>query len=134
MAPTSFGLDEMHMLGLGISKQLISLIDGGKRNKKDYTHGDLYLGERTTNALFIEMENSLPTIPTVFDGSFRPPISTYTTRAVDWLDIIRYIIPSLFIPAYETTIAKDALLALVTIIQIALQSNINDELLRLMEE
>jgi hypothetical protein len=120
------------MLGLGLSKQLISLMDGGKRQNKDYTNGDLYLGEAKTKALFIEMEESRSTIPSVFTGSFRQPHGKYTTRAVDWLDIARFIIPSLFVPAYSNATTRNALLAIVSVIQIALQRSIDDVLVQLL--
>jgi hypothetical protein len=91
------------------------------------------------------MENTRSTIPAVFDGSFRQPISTHTTRAVDWIDIVRYIFPSLFVPAYSCSACstpnactcsdtKDALLSLVTILQITLQPTINDEMISLMKK
>jgi hypothetical protein len=133
VGPTSFGLDEMHMLGLGLSKQLMSLINGGKRVNKHYSSGTLCLGESKTNQLLIEMENARYTIPSDFEGSFRRPFGKYTTRAVDWLDITRYMIPSLFVPIYSAIIAKDALMAIVTVIQIALQVDITNEMLDLME-
>lgn len=133
VAPTSFAFDELHTLGYGISKQLVSLMEGGKRQNKDYTKGDLYIGEKETMALFTAMEQSRSTIPSVFTGSFRRPHGKYTTRAVDWLDISRFVIPSLFVPACPNRDAQDALLAIVSVIQIALQPSINNELLQLME-
>ncbi|ORZ07085.1 hypothetical protein BCR42DRAFT_311861, partial [Absidia repens] len=134
VGPTSFGLDEMHMLGLGISRQLLSLLDGGKGSKKNHTRGDLYIGEKVAKIFFAMMEDSRSTIPAVFKGSFRQPYSTFTTRAVDYIDIVRYIIPSLFVPAYSNRSAMDALLSLVMIIQIAIQPVISNDLLDQMQD
>jgi hypothetical protein len=121
------------MIGQGVAREVISLINGRKGKKMAYDKGDLYLGGNSTKRLFAEMEQSCYTIPSIFHGSFKQPFGTHTTRAVDWLDIIRYVIPTLFVPSYKDSCTKDALLAITTVVQIALQTDITDSLLEELE-
>jgi hypothetical protein len=122
-----FALDEMHMIGHGLCYQLVSLMEGGKRDKKDYTNSDLYLGPQETARLFGLMEDSLPNIPTSFDGAFKKPFGKHSTRAVDWIDMTRYVIPALFVPRLVDPLAQTAVLSLISCIQIALQKSISPE-------
>jgi hypothetical protein len=52
-----------------------------------------------------------------FDGSFRTPKSKYTTRAVDWIALVCYAVPSLIVPTIQDDEAVAALMAIVRFVQ-----------------
>lgn len=54
-------------------------------------------------------------------------------RAVDWLDFLLYVVPTLVVPYLPSTSAKKALLALVKGCALALQWRLTEDLLREME-
>ncbi|ORY97016.1 hypothetical protein BCR42DRAFT_497405 [Absidia repens] len=81
----------MHMLGLGF--------------KKIYTLGDLYIGERVAK---IADQQSLQ-FSKVYSSNHIAPIRS---ELADYIDIMRYIIPSLFVPAYSNRSVMNALLSL----------------------
>ncbi|SAL97130.1 hypothetical protein, partial, partial [Absidia glauca] len=99
--PALFALDEMHLFGHGLSSQLVSLMEGGKRDKKDYSKSSLFIGSKETARLFGLMEASRANIPVSFDGAFKKPFGKHTTRAVDWIDMARLSCISAIDPGVE---------------------------------
>jgi hypothetical protein len=97
------------------------------------SRGDLCLGDRRLADLFVAMENSLHQIPATFDGSFRVPFGKNTTRAVDWIDIVRFAVPALMVPKMRDPGSKMAVMCLVTFIQLSLQKKIGASQLEEME-
>ncbi|SAM04433.1 hypothetical protein [Absidia glauca] len=127
--PVTFGLDELHLLGHGLCKQVLDLITGITTKK-----GDLFLTNVKVQGLFADMENSRCGIPASFDGSFRTPHSKYTTRSVDYLALISYVVPALFVAELRTAEAKHALLSVVKFLQLAQLRSITEQQLNIMDE
>lgn len=73
-------------------------------------------------------------IPVSFQGSFDNVMRKKDgVRAVDWLDFLLYIVPTLIVPYLPSTSAKKAVLALVKGCALALQWRLTEDLLREME-
>ncbi|SAM02737.1 hypothetical protein [Absidia glauca] len=106
--PVTFGLDELHLLGHGLCKEVLAMA-------------------KIVKKLFVDMEHSLRSIPTTFDGSFRTPNSKHTTRAVDYLAIVTYAIPALFVNEMVNGEAKHALKSIVKFLQLAQLRSISDQ-------
>jgi hypothetical protein len=121
------------MLGHGVSQQLVGLMRNGISGKHSYRNSGLYLGETVMATLFKTMSDSLHQIPTSFDGSFHTPSSKHTTRAVDWIDIVRFVIPVLVVPKLSNHQAQLSVLNLVKFMQIALQKTISTDQLEEMD-
>jgi hypothetical protein len=114
----------MHLFGHGLAHHLIDMVGGSKYKAADYSKGDLFLGHAAITKLFDGMEESLPLIPTSFKGSFRKPFGQNTTRAVDWVDIARYVISALFISKFKDPDTKTAVISIVKFLQLSLQPTI----------
>ncbi|CAO3601492.1 unnamed protein product [Absidia cylindrospora] len=85
----------------------------------------MYIGSSSAARLFIDMENSLPTIPTTFDGSFRSPFGRHTSRAVDYIDLVLYVIPAIFVRHFKNLQTRVSVLSIVHFMQIALQWSVS---------
>ena len=71
---------------------------------------------------------SRQTIPVSFQGSFHNVFEKIEgTRAVDWLDFLLYIVPTLVVPYLPTVASKKATLALVKGCALSLQWDISPE-------
>jgi hypothetical protein len=127
--PVTFGLDELHLLGHGLCKQVLDLIKGNATKK-----GDLISANAKVQELFADMENSRCGIPASFDGFFRTPHSKYTTSAVDYLTIMTYVLPALFVAEPRTAEAKHAMLSVVKCLQLAQLRSITEQQLNIMDE
>ncbi|KAI8335441.1 hypothetical protein BC941DRAFT_453823 [Chlamydoabsidia padenii] len=103
--PEVFGLDKRHLLGHGIAAQLLAMMGGHVNDEKHDGNGDLFLGVTKVGRLFEKMDKSIPYIPTSFDGSFRTPFGKNTCRAVDCIDILRFVVPAVFVPKIRDTAA-----------------------------
>ncbi|OAD68523.1 hypothetical protein PHYBLDRAFT_172950 [Phycomyces blakesleeanus NRRL 1555(-)] len=74
--------------------------------------------------------SSRPYIPVSFQGSFDNVFSKIDgTRAVDWLDFLLYIVPTLVVPFLSNRAVKTAVLSLVKGCALALQWTLTSELL-----
>lgn len=136
-----FGLEEMHLIGRGIGSLMYNLIivdNDLKRNCKFfYTRRNgktsmagypFYIPRRQLHAIGQQIAKSRKSIPTSFQGSFKNIISkTDGTRAVDWLDFLLYIVPTLVVPYLRTAAAKKAVLSLVKGCALALQWSLTEE-------
>ncbi|SAM03008.1 hypothetical protein [Absidia glauca] len=90
-APTIFAIDEMHLIGHGLANQLIDMLEH-------------YKGEDRYQQRSLPWPNS---------SSFRKPFGQNTTRAVDWVDIARSVIPALFTSKFKDPETKTAVISIV---------------------
>lgn len=124
-----YSLDEMHLLSEGLSKQI--------NNFMHYQHNSKYIPEScldinytfaykddvrvaTINGIINKkITNSAKFIPTSFQGSWNEINGYY--RAVDWLDYLLYIVPTIVFPYLKHQNTKDNLMELINGCTIALQ-------------
>ncbi|CAO3599391.1 unnamed protein product [Absidia cylindrospora] len=96
--PFFFGMDELHCIGMGICQQVYKLLEGvykGEFGGGCFMKSNTWW-QRYQDALS-QCRSSLPM--SEFNGSFRYPRSKYSTRAVDWIDLVCYTIPALGLPS-----------------------------------
>lgn len=103
----------------------------GSKSTNDYP---FYISKQKLKLIGESIAKSRKFIPTSFQGSFDDIITkTDGTRAVDWLDFLLYIVPTLIVPYLPNEGVKRALLALVKGCSIALQWEITEQLINEME-
>ncbi|KAI8969555.1 hypothetical protein BDB01DRAFT_732242 [Pilobolus umbonatus] len=142
-----FGLDEMHLLGQGMGRFLVELIvevnksprnshilhgvKDGASNMDGYT---FKVDHQKLAAAGKMIEESRRKIPVSFQGSWDNLISrTSGARAIDFLDFLLYVVPTLIVPLFEDKNVRLALLKLVRGCAIALQWELTEGLIREME-
>ena len=95
-------------------------------NSLDYSF-DLNVSSGRSTRFFEKIDeyvnNSRKTVPTSFEGNWER--TKGHNRAVDWLDFLLYILPTIVIQHLKHTEAKDALMNLVYGCSIALQWSIS---------
>ena len=141
---TFFGLDELHLIARGIGKQMYELItvanlpagqdsifyytdSNGNKNKEDYP---FFVPKKNLKVIGDNITISRKFIPTSFQGSFDNVFSKIDgTRAVDWLDILLYIVPTIVVPYLPNTEVKNAVLSLVKGCALALQWTLTEDLI-----
>ncbi|OAD71751.1 hypothetical protein PHYBLDRAFT_72820 [Phycomyces blakesleeanus NRRL 1555(-)] len=136
-----FALDELHLVARGIGKHIYNLITVSltKETKFFYTHPDDTLST-TEYPFFIPrtglvtigncITSSRPYISVLFQGSFDNVFSIIdSTHAVDWLDFLLYIVPTLVVPFLPNRAVKTAVLSLVKGCALTLQWTLTSELL-----
>ncbi|OAD70072.1 hypothetical protein PHYBLDRAFT_73877 [Phycomyces blakesleeanus NRRL 1555(-)] len=140
-----FALDELHLIARGIGKLVYDLITITitKETKFYYTHPDNTLNTteypfHIPRADLVTIGNCITSsqkyIPTSFQGSFDNVFAKIDgTRAVDWLDFLLYLVPTLVVPYLPNRAVKTALLSLVKGCALALQWTLTSELLDEME-
>jgi hypothetical protein len=136
----------MHLIARGIGKHIYDLImvDITKNSIFYYTNTDstvnstqypFYISKTNLLAIGSCISQSRKFIPTSFQGSFDDVIRGIDgTRAVDWLDFLLYIVPTVVVPCLSTESCKQAVLALVRGCSIALQWELTHELIDDMEK
>ncbi|OAD71978.1 C2H2-type zinc finger transcription factor [Phycomyces blakesleeanus NRRL 1555(-)] len=140
-----FALDELHLIARGIGKLVYDLITVTltKETKFYYTHPDNTLNTteypfHIPRADLVTIGNCITSsrkyIPTSFQGSFDNVFAKIDgTRAVDWLDFLLYLVPTLVVPYLPNRAVKTALLSLVKGCALVLQWTLTSELLDEME-
>ncbi|OAD65483.1 C2H2-type zinc finger transcription factor [Phycomyces blakesleeanus NRRL 1555(-)] len=140
-----FALDELHLIARGIGKLVYDLITVTltKETKFYYTHPDNTLNTteypfHIPRADLVTIGNCITSsqkyIPTSFQGSFDNIFAKIDgTHAVDWLDFLLYLVPTLVVPYLPNRAVKTALLSLVKGCALALQWTLTSELLDEME-
>ncbi|OAD69424.1 hypothetical protein PHYBLDRAFT_172669 [Phycomyces blakesleeanus NRRL 1555(-)] len=140
-----FALDKLHLIARGIRKLVYDLITVTltKETKFYYTHLDNTLNTtkypfHIPRADLVTIGNCITSsrkyIPTLFQGSFDNIFAKIDdTRAVDWLDFLLYLVPTLVVPYLPNRAVKTALLSLVKGCALALQWTLTSELLDEME-
>ncbi|KAI8968632.1 hypothetical protein BDB01DRAFT_733094 [Pilobolus umbonatus] len=134
-----FGLDEMHLLGQGIGRFVLKLIvpkynvSFRPRNvDKAYT---FFVDKKELEAAGHQIKESQKHIPTSFQGSWDNLIQKVDgARAIDFIDFLLYVIPTLIVPLLEGEIVKKVLLSLVRGCSIALQWDLTESLITEMQE
>ncbi|SAL94841.1 hypothetical protein, partial, partial [Absidia glauca] len=102
--PFFFGLDELHLIGMGLCRQLYLLFRGNHDGENEFK---LSKSSKWWKQFEADLEASRPTIPmSEFHGSFRVPWSKYSTRDVDWIDLVRYVFPALVVPSLPPAAAS----------------------------
>ncbi|OAD71933.1 hypothetical protein PHYBLDRAFT_169846 [Phycomyces blakesleeanus NRRL 1555(-)] len=119
-----FALDELHLIARGIGKLVYDLITVTltKETKIYYTHPDNTLNTteypfHIPRADLVTIGNCITSsqkyIPPSIQGSFDDVFAKIdNTRAVDWLDFLLYLVPTLVVPYLPNRAVKTALLSL----------------------
>ena len=146
--PSFFGLDEMHLLGQGMGRLIHNLIittcmtTGHTKymhKKDDDTFNMSGYSFAVVKKDLLEVgkciEASRSKIPVSFQGSWDNLIvKTDGARAVDFLDFLLFVIPTLIVPLFRNTSARRALLSLVKGCAIALQWELDESMIKEMEK
>lgn len=127
-----FGLDELHLVGHGICKQLHKLLSGDY--DVDNSTEKLSLSAATWGQISMDLTNSSNTIiHQDFDCALRLPSARRSHRSVDWLGLIMYVYPCLVIPRLPEESAS-VVMGMVKFIQQTQQFNITSSDLDDMDE
>ncbi|OAD75979.1 hypothetical protein PHYBLDRAFT_59509 [Phycomyces blakesleeanus NRRL 1555(-)] len=122
-APFFFALDEMHGLCHGISKQVWGLV----RGKYGIKH-PLCLSLATQREIGAAMVAAKSTIPTLLHGAWRDMTKNAGFfRAVDWADILLFVVPTLVAERVQDSVAQKALLGLVQICNLLMSWELSAE-------
>lgn len=90
-----------------------------------------FISRRNLVSIGESIARSRKYIPTSFQGSFDNIMAkTEGTRAVDWLDFLLYIVPTLVVPYLPNRTVQKAVLSLVKGCALALQWDLTEELIR----
>ncbi|SAM00094.1 hypothetical protein [Absidia glauca] len=129
--PFFFGLDELHLIGMGLCRQLYLLFSGNYDGENKFK---LSKSSKWWKQFEVDLEASRPTIPmSEFPGSFRVPWSKYSTRAVDWIDLVRYVFPALVVPSLPP-VAASGIMAIIRFVQLTQRKQITNNDVRMMDE
>lgn len=124
--PFFFGLDELHLIGMGLCQKFLLLLTG-KFNGVKVVVGDLSQSKPWWNTFKSDLHESRKLInKTDFDGSFRYPWSKFTTRAVDWITLVCYVVPTLVVPSIAEENTVTAVMALVRFVQMTQQRKLTE--------
>jgi hypothetical protein len=134
-APSFFGLDEMHLFGQNLAKRIRDYFVPATSNLSVRPHSDrnqnrypFELEGVTLSKVGLAMVSSRPDIPLAhFDGNWGNPVERANARAVDWLDFLLYVLPTLLIPALVNKTAKKVLNNLVMACHICQQWEIRPD-------
>ena len=136
----------MHLIAHGIGKHIYELVmvDITSNNKFYYTNQSgatvsanypFYICKDRLDDIGKSIFQSRQFIPTSFQGSFdNVVLKTEGTRAVDWLDSLLYVVPTIVVPSLQSEECRKAVLALVRGCAIALQWELTNELIDEMEK
>ncbi|CEP17058.1 hypothetical protein [Parasitella parasitica] len=129
-----FSLEELPLLCRGVSSQFLQLltVDLSTSNTKffhKYEDGAFEVGEypfyipkQVLKEIGKQIEKTRPFIPVSFDGAFQDIVQKVRgTRAIDYLDIALYIVPTLFVPEMTNTQAANANIKLTRGFSLSLQ-------------
>ncbi|KAG2211979.1 hypothetical protein INT45_014171 [Circinella minor] len=95
-APFFFGLDEMHLFGCNIGPSLWAMVTNQS------LLAPYYLNKSQRTAISNAIQISRPTWPGIFDGRITDVVkSTKDTRAVDYIDSLLYVFPTIIIDQLE---------------------------------
>lgn len=116
--------------------ELVTVADSNGSNFY-YTNSDgtessagypFYISKANLKTIGDSITQSRQTIPVSFQGSFYNVMEkTEGTRAVDWLDFLLYVFPTLVVPYLPNNAAKDATLSLIKGCGLSLQWDITTQ-------
>ncbi|KAF7720912.1 hypothetical protein EC973_005780, partial [Apophysomyces ossiformis] len=121
-----FGLDEMHLLGHGLARLLWNLLLNDKQKFGDNTITEQYPFKLkrgvTLRMIGDAVQSSRQYMPTAFQSKWNN-IATDSGhyRAVDWLDFLLYVVPTIVVDSLELDETRFAVLKLILACQISLQ-------------
>ena len=120
-----FGLDIMHLFS-GIAKQFWKLLCGkfGKKNNP------LFLTTRIRNQIGASISNSKSTVPSTLDACTANISKRKGLKSIEWINMLRFITPTIIIKHIKDHAARKATLALVQVCSIAFQKSISNGDLR----
>lgn len=125
----------MHLIGQGVAKHLYELITvslGKKNSCSGLVNPDVQytfdIPKATLQSLGYLVGDSLDTVPSSFTGKWVDPITGYKggNRAVDWIDFMFHMLPTVFVPHLPNQKVKDAVNDLVLACRLALQWEITE--------
>ena len=132
-----FSLEELHLFGQGIAKHLFELLTTSTKDnscsklakdRKNYTSHIPKKDLMTINKL---INASRATIPSSFSSKWKDPVTnTVGNRAVDWLDIFLYMVPTVFVLALTNKAARFPLLCLVRACSLILKWDVTEQTLK----
>ncbi|KAG2191239.1 hypothetical protein INT47_012016, partial [Mucor saturninus] len=140
-----YGLDEMHLLGQGIGRFIFDVIvkvnqssdtsyyskKQGNFNKDAYT---FKVSKKQLELVGDCITKSRANIPVSFQGSWDNLLSKIDgARAINFLDFLLYVVPTLLVPLFEKKSVRKALLMLTRGCAIALQWEQTDSMILEME-
>jgi hypothetical protein len=110
------------------------LIDAGCRSEKDWPY-TFYIESKDLIKVGKLVEASRATVPTTFASKWENPVvKSGGKRSVDWIDILLYIIPTLFVPELKQESSRKPVLALVNAAALSLKWELHHEDLTQMEK
>lgn len=124
--------DEMHLIGRGISTLVYNLLNPQKNekfktcsivNSANYTFQLSSDNKNIFGVIDSRVNNSRVDIPSAFEGTWSSSVGI--SRAVDYLDFLLYIVPTIMIPLIKNDHCKSVLMNLVDGCSIALQWRIS---------
>lgn len=142
LGPSFHGLDEMHLF-TNVAKLIFDMLSPlqnsnfkFKGNEAEYPF--LFNHSKYGPLIKLSTDISRKTIPPDFHGSFNGVDLSKKTRgqyrSVDWLDWLRYILPTLVTPRLYDKEAAEALNSLAYAITIAMQWNITESQVKMIEK
>ncbi|KAI8967320.1 hypothetical protein BDB01DRAFT_734017 [Pilobolus umbonatus] len=137
-----FGLDEMHLIGGGISKLILEMItvdnETNSRTRSKFFYIDQDGDKISDNYPFFISRSDLvkiATIPVSFQGGWENIINKSAgVRMVDYVDFLLYAVPTIVCPFIRDRATCKALIALSTACSLALQWNITEQMIQQMEK
>lgn len=129
----------MHSVARGIDNLVYELITVDKTGEDGFFHTrpdeskvissyPFLITKQNLVAIGKVMAKSAWNILTSFEGSFQDLVNkTSGTHAVDWLDFLFCIVPTLIVPLIQSNAAKQAILSLVKDCSLAMQWEITEE-------
>lgn len=117
----------MHFLGHGIARQLFNLLNGDYTDSTGKGPFKFRLKNITLKDVGQLMEQSRQNLPEGFRGCWKDMFSSVRYRAVDWLDFLIYVVPTLVLDNLVDDQARAAVKALVTACTLTLQWCITEE-------
>lgn len=130
----------MHLIARGIGKLVYDLTMTSITNDRLFYYTEttdhtvildnypFYISKDKLTAIGNSISNSRQYIPTSFQGSFENIICRCDgVRAVDWLDYLLYIVPTIVVPCLSGDSCKKAVLSLVRGCALALQWELNED-------
>lgn len=129
-----FGLEEMHLFGQGHARLLWSLFEDEHANEQ--AQGPVFaLCQQVLQEVGQAIRSSSGNMPTSFSLSFVGPARNPSSlRAVDWIDILLVIYPTIVAERLESEAARKALLTLVHACSLAVQWKITQNDLQLIDK
>lgn len=128
----------MHLLGQGIGRFVLKLIVSKFNIPYRPTNPDkvytFTVVKKELDAAGLQIKESQKYVPTSFQGSWDNLIQKIDgARAIDFLDFLLYVIPTLIVPLLKNDNVKKAVLNLVRGCAIALQWELTESLITEME-